>query len=386
MLWVENIYSMFVTYLIASISLFLYSFTQVDANLTISRYGILQILQKAFQSIGYNQRSLSTILYLSILVIFFLLYVWMLALIRQHKITVRSFWQIIGATTVLLIFSYPAFSYDMFNYLFTAKTVLVYHQNPYAVIPLQFSEIDPWTNFMRWTHLPSAYTPFWILLSLPAYIFSFGKLVFALWGIKAIVAVSHIATIIGIGKILKKVEPDNELLGMAIYALNPLILIENLVSSHNDVVMMALVVWAIYLYLGKNKFASWFVFSLSVATKLITITIAPVWFFINKKGFQWRIWMLIAVFFGFVAVIVQREVLPWYWVWVMPFVALLPSKKALTTLATGVSFGLLLRYTPFIYLGNYDPPVPTIRVILMWIPMLIAMFVVFKNTYATYAK
>ena len=89
---------------------------------------------------------------------------------------------------IVLVLSYPAFSYDIFNYMFTAKTVLLYHKNPYEVIPMQFISIDPWVNVMRWIHLPSAYTPIWILLSLPAYFFGFGTFLLILWNFKIIAA------------------------------------------------------------------------------------------------------------------------------------------------------------------------------------------------------
>ena len=270
-------------YVIASLALFAYSFTQIDANLTISRFGLLQVVQKVFQGIGMNARPLSTGLYLGIVMLLFALYFLILSAIRKKELDSRTFWKIVLVVTGILLFSYPAFSYDMFNYLFTAKTVLVYQKNPYEVIPLQFSGIDPWTNFMRWTHLPSAYTPFWIVLTLPTYLLGFGHLLTTLWSIKALVAAFHLATIVGIGKILQKVEPGHALLGMALYAFNPLIIIENLVSAHNDVVMMAFAVWAIVLFLEKKKLTSWFVLSLSVALKLITITLIPVWFFIARK-------------------------------------------------------------------------------------------------------
>src|SRR3989344_5171802 len=162
--------------IIASLLLFLYSYTQTDLNMTLSRVGILQAVQKVFQNIGYYQRPLSMWLYLGLLVILFAVYGKILAHIRNNKIDEKQFWRIVLVTSAILLFSYPAFSYDMFNYMFTAKTVVVYHQNPYEVIPLQFSDIDVWTNFMRWTHLPSAYTPFWIALTVPAYILGFGFL------------------------------------------------------------------------------------------------------------------------------------------------------------------------------------------------------------------
>lgn len=364
---------MTIAYLILTIALFLYSYTQVDLNLTLSQASIFQTIQKSFQYIGYYQRPLSTGLYVGIVSALFAAYFFTLRLIRRGKMNEKQLWKIIGVTVAILVLSYPAaLSYDFFNYMFTAKSVVVYHKNPYDVIPIQFAPVDPWLNFMRWTHLPSAYTPLWIGLTIPAYLAGFGFFLTIMWSIKALVAFFHIATIVGIGKVLGKVEPKMKALGMAIFALNPLIIIEDLVSSHNDVVMMAFGVWALYFLLEKKQMTSWLMWALSVAAKMMTIVLAPVLVLAALAKTKWREWALILMVAGLLAVVSQREFLPWYWVWIMPFVGLLPSKRKVTMLAGAVSLGLLLRYGPYLYLGNYNPPVLQWRVILLWIPIVIS--------------
>jgi len=355
-------------YILASIALFLYSYTQVDLNLTLSRVSIWQTVQKAFQHVGYYQRPLSTLLYLIFLAIFFLLYFLTLRFIK--KLSKKELWIIIITVTLLLFASYPAFSYDMFNYMFTAKTVLVYHQNPYAVIPLQFTGVDTWINFMRWTHLPSAYTPFWILLTLPAYLFGFGYFLLIMWNIKLMVAGFYLLTIWGIGKVMQKLDKDLETKAIAVFALNPLIIVECLISSHNDIVMMAFGMLAMALYLNKRTALSYITLAFSVAAKLMTIFLIPAYIF------RWnRIAALVFIVFGFILVLFQREVLPWYWVWVMPFVALLPQFRKLTLLAGAVSLGLLLRYAPFLYFGDYNPPVPLLNNWLTILPIGVALVI-----------
>lgn len=362
-------------YILASIGLFLYSYTQVDLGLTLSRVSIYQAIQKAFQHVGYFDRPLSAALYLQLVAVFFVLYGILLNSIKKHTLSIKAFWWIVGITTGILIFSYPAFSYDMFNYMFTAKTVLVYQKNPYLVIPLQFTGVEPWLSFMHWTHLPTAYTPLWIFLTLPAYLLGFGYFLAIMWNIKILVAACYIITIIYIGKILGKLEPGKRLLGMAIIAFNPLVIFETLVSGHNDMVMMAIVMVAYYLYLIKKRWASWFVLSLSVAAKLMTIFLIPVFF----VGWQRKLalWMMIL---AFLAVSTQREILGWYVVWLVPFYALLPSLEWALIVGTGLSFGLLLTYAPFFYFGNYDPPVATIKFWVMVTPVILSLvWVVVRN-------
>lgn len=359
-------------YVVASIALFLYSYTQVDLSLTLSSAGILQTVQKYFQYVGFYTRPISTVIFVSIIGFWFFLYAALLGAIRSKQLSGTQVWRIIVVVTVLLVFSYPAFSYDLFNYIFTAKTVLVYHKNPYEVTPLQFAGIDPLISIMRWTHLPSAYTPFWIALTLPAYLLGFGKFLFVVWNLKIMVAFFYLLAVIGVKRVLERVEPTHVVLGTAVFALNPLVIIESLVSAHNDIAMMALAVWAILFLMRKKPVASWIALSLSVAVKLMTITLIPIFIGI-KYVVDWRKWSLIVLGIGFLIVLSKREPLPWYWIWFMPFIAFLPMKKRLINLAGWYSFALLLRYAPYLYYGNWNAPVPILKWWVTLVPMGIAL-------------
>lgn len=374
----------FLGYGIASIAIFLYSYTQVDLSLTLSSSGFLQTIQKSFQYIGFYQRPISTTIFVGIVVFWFLLYAMGLRAAGKGALSLGHLWKVVGAVTILLVFSYPAFSYDLFNYIFTAKTVLVYHKNPYEVIPLQFAGIDPLISVMRWTHLPSAYTPIWILFTLPAYLLGFGKFLLIVWNLKILVVLFYLLAVKGVSRVLSVIEPKKAVLGTAIFALNPLIIIESLVSAHNDIVMMAIAVWAIVLFLEKKRMASWIMLSFSIAIKLMTITLVPVFFLAMHRM---RIFSIISMFVGFVIVLSQREPLPWYWVWLMPLIAFLPSKKWLTTIAGWYSLALLLRYAPYLYYGNWNAPVPILKWWVTLVPVGISFVVLFLQQYTKrYAK
>lgn len=352
-------------YGIAGFGLFLFSYTQVDLGLTLVKFSIFQVIEKAFQHVGYFNRPLSVGLYLVLLLAFFLLYWFVIYIVKRKYMNVRGFWSVVGVLTVILVFSYPAFSYDMFNYMFTAKTVLVYHKNPYTVIPLQFTGVEPWLGFMHWTHLPSAYTPLWILLTLPAYALGFGYFLAIMWNIKILVAGLYILTIWCIGKILDEVDPKNKVLGMVLFALNPLVIFETLVSGHNDVVMMAFAMFSYVLYLQKKHLASFFTLSLSIASKLMTLFVLPAFFLGWKR--KWALW---GVIIGFILVAFQRDILPWYVVWLVPFYAIIPETEWAATIGAGLSLGFLLSYVPFFYYGNYDAPVSTIKLWVTVIPII----------------
>ncbi len=351
---------LFIGYIFASIALLLYSYTQVDLSLTLSRVNIFQTIEKSFQQIGFYQRPLSTGIFVVLVAVFFALYAWALRI----KLTIRGFWTIVIPMVVILIFSYPAFSYDIFNYMFDAKTILVYHKIPYLVTPLQFTGIEPWLSFMHWTHEPSNYMPFWIFISLPAYLLGFGYFLTILWSFKALMAAAYLVTAWSIWKILSKLDSGRAVLGTAIFALNPLVIFESLVSGHNDVVMMAFAVISFYLYLHKRRLASFVFLSFSAATKIITGALLPLFVI----GWQ-RTWSMVAMAagFAFFILVTKREILPWYMIWLIPWYAMLPRAREFRTIGTAASLGFLLSYAPFLYFGDYNAPVPMLK---QWIIVL----------------
>ena len=118
-------------YILTTVFLFLYSFTQVDLNLTLSQFSLWQIAQKFFQQIGYFNRSLSTSFYIIIVSLLFGFYFFFLSLASKNKISKKRVWLLTIISAIILSFSYNAFSYDVFNYMFDAKIITHYGQNPY---------------------------------------------------------------------------------------------------------------------------------------------------------------------------------------------------------------------------------------------------------------
>lgn len=358
-------------YALVLICFVLYSYTQIDLGLTLSQSGFVGAIQRQFQSIGFFNRPLSAALYSGILLPLFVLYGLMIRLAYQGRLSRKQFWGVVFLITGVSLAAFPAFSYDFFNYLFTAKTVLVYHKNPYEVIPLQFTGVDPWLSFMHWTHLPSAYTPLWIVSTLLPYLFGFGKLVLLIVNFKVYIALFYVLTIVGIERALQGKNAALVRAGTAIFALNPLVIVECLISPHNDIVMMAIAVWSLVLYQHSQKWASWFVLSVSISMKLMTLFLIPAFFFQWNKKLA-----LLGMMLGFIAVLFQREVLSWYWIWVIPFVALVPEYPRIAVLSFGVSMSLLLRYVPFLYLGHWNDPAPLIKIWVTAMPIALSLVAV----------
>ncbi len=359
-----------ILYGVLAITLLLYSFTQVDLGMTLTQASIWQGIQKQFQYIGFFNRPLSTVLFISLLSAYFLAYVGVLWGIQKKKISSKTMWVAILVTAGILVFSYPAFSYDLFNHMFTAKTVLVYHKNPYLVTPLQFAGVDPWLSFMHWTHVTSIYSPLWIIMTLFPYVFGFGYFLLLLWNFKILIVSFYLLAVWSIGKILEKDGKIAQLTGIAVFALNPLVIIESMVSAHNDIVMMGLALFAIVIYGNKNKVTSFFLLASSIAIKLMTIFLIPAYLVWWNRTIA-----LVAMVIGLVLVLTEREIMAWYLLWILPFIALFPTKWNLIILTSGLSLGIQLRYAPFLYYGNWNSPVPQIKIWVTAIPIAITIIV-----------
>lgn len=334
-------------YGLVGLGIFLFSYTQIDLGMTLTELSIWRSIQTSFQHVGYFLRPLSTTLYCILIFLLFVLSGLTMYLAWQKRIAKKDMWIIAIVIAVTVGLSYPAFSYDLFNYMFTAKTVVLYGKNPYQILPLQFSGFDPWLGFLHWTHLPSAYPPLWIAVTLVPYILGFDIFLLTLWNFKVLAVVGYLLSIWAIGYILEK-EKKDAVLGMAIFATSPIVIVEGLVSGHNDIVMMMFALLSIVFYMKNEKLWSWFLLSFSIGLKFMTIVLIPS-FFLKYRRWTLLPLMIVALF----GIFLKREFFPWYFLWIMPFVALYPRTKFLIILATGISLGLLFRYIPFLYNGSW---------------------------------
>jgi len=351
---------LFASYILTLAALFLYSLTQIDLSLTFSKLSIWQTIEKSFQQIGYFNRPLSTAIFLVILTFLFIHYFIFIFLAIKKRISRKQAWFLVLAGFVTLVFSYNAFSYDLFNYIFDAKIITFYHLNPYFYKALDFPN-DPMLSFMRWTHRYYPYGPAWLFLTAPISFIGLNIFSLTFFLFKIFISGFFLGTVYFIEKIVRKVSPGNEIYALVFFGLSPLVLIESVVSAHNDIVMMFFAVLGIYLVLNKKLIFSIIAIIFSYFIKEVTILLLfPILIFQNpiKKIFIstdnfFRL-CLLTMIAGFVYVLTKLEVQPWYFLWIIPFVSLLKPNKYIFLLTTGVSLGLLLRYTPFIYQGDWN--------------------------------
>ncbi len=358
---------LFISYLLVNFALFLYSFTQVDLSLVFSRSAVLREVIKSFQYIGYFDRPLSSFIYVSLVLALFTYYVIFLRLVRQKKITTKQLWGLLICIVPFFVMAYNGFSYDLFNYIFDAKILTFYHQNPYAHMALDYPK-DPMLTFMHWTHRTYPYGPVWLAMTAPLSFVALQYFIPTFYLFKLLMALSFMGTVYYIGKISDLWDTEKKVMNMVFFAFNPLVLIESLISAHNDIVMMFMSVIALYVLLKKKYLRSLFYLLLSIGIKFATFLVSPVFLLLGiliwrRKRYSYGVFVLLAIStmcLGVVLASFRTTFQPWYLLYILPFAALRSQKFYISIPGVVLPLFALLMYLPFIYTGNWNPPIPSI--------------------------
>jgi len=359
---------LFFLYILLFIALTVFSYGFVDANFLLKTSNFLYDLV-------HQKRLLATIIYVISVFCLFGLYACVLQQVKRKKLSVNQIWWLIFVAAGILFFSFPAFSYDIFNYMATAKVTFFYKENPYIVMPIEFVG-EPMLEFMHAANKTALYGPFWILLTVIPYLVGGGNILLSVFTFKAFV----IGFYLGLAWLIWRISKKNTY-SLAFFALNPLVIIETLVSSHNDVVMMFFVLLGFYLLFQKRKILSFALLLASAGIKYATIVLFPIFAFSSRfkreKLVTLSCW---ALFFVFLLSPLREEIYSWYMIWIIALVALITQNRLLYWLTVSFSFGLLLRFAPFLATGSWGGSTPMIKTLVTFIPpALISIGFFLKN-------
>ena len=347
-------------------SIFSYSF--VDPNLLY--------LKDIYSGFAFSNRFLTTIFYILFIFIFFIFYGIFVWLAVKKKLKFKDMLILLGVTIGILFFSYPAMlSYDIFNYIVTSKVLFFYSENPYVIMPIEFTG-DPLLFFTHGANKIALYAPLWIFLTGASYVLGFGSFIITLLNFKLLISAFYLATVFLIWKISKNI------VSVFLFSFNPLIIIETLISGHNDIVMVFLALFSFFLLIKKKIFFAVLLFILSILIKYSTILLIPVflyilWKIIKKKDINWKsifYFSSLLMYVGFFLSPIREEIYPWYALWFLSFAFLVADKKLLLYTSLAFSFGLLFRYVPFMLFGTHAGLTPIIKSSVTFIPVLLVLF------------
>ncbi len=365
----SNYWLFFLAYNLILLAITIYSYSQIDLNLTLSANYFYQIIQQKLIYLGYFNRHFSAIIYGFLYLFLFIFYFLIFKNTKEKKLKLNQVWILIFSTIFILLFSYPAFSHDIFNYIFDAR-ILIYHQhNPWLYTALDFPT-DLWTRFMHWTHRTYPYGPFWLTASLLPYTLGFGKFILTLFNFKLFLSLAYLGNCYLIYKIIS-------LPAMVFFAFNPLVINESLVSPHLDGLMTLFGLLAIFLYLKRKKNLGLMSLGASILIKYATLGYLPLFFLKIKK--EWRSWGAFTL--TLIAIIIQilmRELLPWYFLPLFPLGVMLNNQK-LSHLLVALSLGGILYYLPYLYFGDYTPVAKHWRNYLFISPLILSLLINLLN-------
>jgi hypothetical protein len=403
--------------LTALYSVFTYALT--DPNLVLSTWKPYWDFQQWMWGTFFNNSVLLTQVY--VLLVSLLMVCWWKVV--KHTATSSSRKKVLFKAVLLclpLLFSYNALSHDVFNYIFNAKMVMVYQENPHVSVALNHAT-DPWTRFMHNTHTPAPYGYGWTMFSLLPYLLGFN--VFSLtWFLFRLLNLSAVPLLfVLICKIGERLRVNVTAKNLAVVFLSPLLLIEVISNSHNDLWMLIPAIASLWLIseVSAKQFSSRVILSVllfvaSISTKLATVVLLPLWLFslwrvviLNTTLLSWvpRLlqrafdtgWALTRSNLGlfssillFLPLLTERSQYfhPWYLLWSFIWIPLIQVrwwKNILLALAVSS----LLRYVPWLLSGGFEGSVLVQQQAVTWLGgmVILGMITVWqKITASTHEK
>lgn len=401
---------LFFSYFIVCVSYSIFSYCLVHPNLVLTSWIPYWSFQTWIWKTLFNNRPLLTSIYILLLTLFFLVYAKCIWLLRKKPILnylmnrKRFFLYLLLISPLLL--SYNALSSDVFNYIFNAKMVLVYHVNPNLIQAQQFAD-DPWIRFMSNTYGLAPYGYGWTTISFLPFALGLGKftptwLIFRLFSVLSVgllfVTMQRLSWLMK-GRALRVWE-------FGLVFLNPLFVIEVISDAHNDLWMMWPALLAVsFLIPNKNQKFRWLSFLsklvaavvlllASISIKYATLLLIPVLVglglvsllqnqnkltrFISpsylSKTINWfeLNWPVVAAFLLFLPLLTDRsrQFYPWYLTWVlvwMPFIKSRGIKLGVIVL----SFSAMLRYTPWLFTNSFTYPIELYQKLITFVPVVI---------------
>jgi len=182
-------------------------------------------------------------------------------------------------------------------------------------------------------------------------------------------------------KIIRKVAPADEAFALVFFGLNPLVIIESLVSAHNDIVMMFFAITALYYLVQQQTVKATLFYILSIGIKYATAFLLPVFAFVwiqqrKKKTINWeRVFLVMTALMslGVIGATYRTNFQPWYLINMLPFAALIGKKPYIFIPTILLSLASLLLYIPFLYTGNWDKPIPSILDMIMYTGIFLSL-------------
>jgi hypothetical protein len=154
-----------------------------------------------------------------------------------------------------LLFMHPVGAADLFDQLFRGRILAHYGANPFTTPPNVFPDdpLRPWVG--GWAHTGSPYGPTWEYLAAATSRLAGDDLWANLILFKLLVILAYGVAAWLLWATLRRLRPDWAARGLLLFAWNPLVLFETAGNGHNDMVMIAALLGALYLLVRGGRWA-----------------------------------------------------------------------------------------------------------------------------------
>jgi hypothetical protein len=347
--------------ILALLSVFSFAFR--DPNLPVLLHPPLRPVMGFLTGLVFEKRLIGTAVFTGLLAGLVFLY---LKFLRQPDSLTKSLpLKTVCLAGLIISLSYPALTHDLFNYLTTAKVLYHYGENPYVVMPVEIPS-EPYLAFTRAANKVALYGPVWLGLSAVPHYLGADNLLLTIMAFKLLAGFSYLLMVLSIYRLTKRIYPA------LLFALNPLVIIEVLISGHNDLWMMLPAVWGLFFLEQKSLFSKLkgtLLLVISALVKGASLILIPLAFLRLSREKQIRIsyFLMLSVFVVFGPL--REELYPWYFIWAIVFAALDGGKSRLILVLTAIlSVTLELRHLPYLASGRYDGYGPAWRTLVSVVP------------------
>lgn len=189
-----------------------------------------------------------------------------------HQLTARPVLIGIACLNLVVLLAPPLLSTDVFSYISYGRIGAVYHSNPYLYGPSSF-QLDPLYSYIgwQWVNTPTAYGPLFTAIS---YLFAPLTIPMNVIAYKTIAAISSLVIVLVVWSAarLRTIDPVK---AVAIVGLNPVIVVYGVGGGHNDLLMLALSMIAVYVLLQRRQRTSGALIVTAAAVKLTAGLMLP---------------------------------------------------------------------------------------------------------------
>jgi alpha-1,6-mannosyltransferase len=208
-----------------------------------------------------------------------------------ERFSARTIFAAIAALNVVVLLAPPLMSMDVFSYESYARMYVTYANNPYLHGPLSVGQMDFLFPFVgeKWISTPTAYGPVFTLLSVFIDKTTFGanaclatpvtsacysallvstivyKVLASVAGIVIVAILWHAARLRGL----------NQVRAVAVFGLNPLVVIYGVGGGHNDLLMLVFTTLGVYAILAQRERASGALIAIGAGIKLTGALLLP---------------------------------------------------------------------------------------------------------------